>query len=60
VIDGTLALVTAASGIFSWTYGANDVGTAGEADVQIVATFADTTKDISYIGAWYVHDILSV
>lgn len=59
-IDGTLALVTAASGIFSWTYGALDVGTAGDAEVQIVATFSDTTKDISYIGSWYVHEALSL
>lgn len=57
-IDGTLALVTAASGIFNWTYGANDVGTAGMMDVQIIATFADTTKDKSYITRWEVKDSL--
>jgi len=59
-VDGTLALVTAASGIFSWTYGALDVGTVGAAAVQFIATFADTTKDKSYIELWYVHDALDL
>ena len=59
-IDGTLALVTAASGIFSWTYGALDVGTVGEAEVQFIATFSDTTKDKSYIESWLIHDALDL
>jgi hypothetical protein len=53
-ITGTLTLVTAASGIFLWTYSALDVGTAGDYAVQFTATFADTTTDISLIDSWVV------
>lgn len=57
-IDGTLALVTPASGIFRWTYGANDVGTAGTFEVQFTATYADTLKDISYVAQWLVEPVI--
>ena len=48
-ITGTFALVTAASGIFAWTYSAGDL-VAGDYQVQFVATYADTTADRS---VWY-------
>lgn len=57
-IDGTLAWVTAASGIFSWAYGANDVGTDGDAEVQFVATYSDGTKDKTMIAQWKVYNAL--
>jgi len=58
VIDGVLALVTAVAGVFSWTYGTNDVGTDGDAEVQFVATFGDGTKDKTLISVWRVHNAL--
>ena len=59
-IDGTLALVTASSGIFSWTYGAVDVGTVGKYTVQFIATFADTTNERSKAYEWEVLDAFDV
>ena len=39
-IDGTLALVDSGSGgVFTWTYGANDVGTVGVFWVQFTCTY---------------------
>lgn len=61
-IDGTLTLVTAASGIFSWDYGDNDVSEAGEAFVvQFVASFgSDPTPAKTVASTWTVYDGLSV
>ena len=59
-VDGTLALVTATSGIFSWAYGSVDVGTAGSFVVQFIATFADTTKEKSFKEEFKVEDALDV
>lgn len=53
-IDGDLDVVTAASGIFDWTYGADDVAEAGDYLVQFSATFADTTKDKTLHETWTV------
>jgi hypothetical protein len=48
-ITGTLALVTAASGIFSWTFSAADVGQAGNWFAQFRAKYAaDSLSEISY------------
>jgi hypothetical protein len=55
-LDGALALVTPASGIFSWTYGATDVGTVGTYKVQFIATYGDSTKDKSLAYDWEVID----
>lgn len=57
-IDGTLALVTAASGIFSWTYGANDVATPGDYLVQFVATYAGGQSDKTLLYEWRVFEAL--
>lgn len=57
-IDGALALVTAASGVFSWTYGTNDVATDGDAEVQFVATYGGGTKDKTLISPWRVYNAL--
>lgn len=39
-IDGTLALVDAANGVFSWSPSATDVSTAGSFEVQFTATIS--------------------
>lgn len=61
-IDGDLALVTAASGIFSWAYGDTDVSEAGESfEVQFVASFgSDPTPAKTVSASWMVYDDLSV
>lgn len=55
-IDGTLTVVTPASGIFSWAYGPADVGTAGEFLVIFKATY--TEYDLSYAQYFKVEDAL--
>ena len=57
-IDGSLDLVTAASGIFTWTYGDLDVGTDGTFEVQFVATFAGPLDDKTTIHSWLVYEAL--
>jgi hypothetical protein len=60
-IAGTLALTTAASGIFTWTYAAADVVDAGNFDVQFVATFgSDPTPAKTFTTKWVVSLGLSV
>lgn len=61
-IDGDLTLVTAASGIFEWAYGDNDVSEAGEDfEVQFVASFASApTPAKTRTTSWTVYDGLSV
>ena len=54
-IAGALTLTTAASGIFTWTYSAADVATAGTYMVQFVAAFGDGTKDKTYKSGWTVN-----
>lgn len=53
-ITGTLALVTAASGIFSWTYSAADVAQAGAFFVQFRAKFSGSLSEFSYRHKWQV------
>jgi len=54
-ITGTFALVTAASGIFSWTFSAADVAQAGTNFVQFRAKYAsDSKSEISYRTQWRV------
>lgn len=57
-IDGTLAIVTAASGVFSWAYGASDVAEAGEFLVQFKATY--TSYDLTFATYWKVEAALPV
>lgn len=55
-ITGTFALVTAASGIFTWTYSAADVAQAGRYFVQFRAKYSsDSLSEISYRTLWHVH-----
>src|SRR5512139_468375 len=54
-IDGVLSLVTAASGIFNWAYGAVDVGTAGVYEVQLKATY--TLFDVTFSELMVVEDV---
>lgn len=53
-LDGDLDIVTAASGIFDWTYGSDDVGTAGDYVVQFTATYGDATADRTLLEGWTV------
>lgn len=59
-ITGTLAVVTAASGIFSWTYSAADVADAGKFDVQFNAAFGSAPTPARTIAAhWVVEESLA-
>lgn len=54
-ITGALAVVTAASGIFSWTYSAADVAQHGTFFVQFRAKYSsDKLSEISYRTQWRV------
>lgn len=53
-ITGTLALVTAASGIFSWTFSAADVAQAGGFHVQFRAKYSDSLPEVCYRTQWRV------
>lgn len=55
-ITGTLSIVTAASGIFSWAYSAADVATVGRYLVQFKATVSDYT--LTYPEVWIVERAL--
>jgi hypothetical protein len=56
--DGTLTIVTAASGIFNWAYGANDVSEAGKFDVQFIASYSDSKNDKTFVEPWEVEDAI--
>ena len=58
--DGTLALYDADAGIFTWTYGANNIGTVGTFTVQFIATFGDGSKEKSFKEQFIVKDALDV
>lgn len=61
VIDGTLTVTTAASGIFTWAYGTADVATAGQFEVQFNAAFgAAPTPARSITASWMVHEAITV
>ncbi|GIK42456.1 MAG: hypothetical protein BroJett011_62890 [Chloroflexota bacterium] len=53
-IDGTLSLVTAASGIFDWEYGAQDVVQWGVFLVQFKADYGVEGYDLSDPAEWTV------
>jgi hypothetical protein len=59
-IDGTLSVTNATGGIFTWTYGAVDIGTVGSFLVQFIATYADTTKEKCFKEQFTVEDALDV
>lgn len=56
-MDGEFAIVNGDAGEFSWTYGANDVGTAGDFLVQFTATFS-TLVDKTLLTEWTVIDAI--
>ncbi len=56
--DGTFTIVTAASGIFNWAYGTNDVSEAGKFDVQIIASYSDSKNDKTFTEEWIVEDAI--
>ena len=51
-LDGTLALLVAASGTFTWTYGATDVAAAGIYEVQFIATYGAADLDRNILADW--------
>lgn len=61
-IDGTLASSSPTTGVFTWTFGAADTGTAGVYDVQFTATFSDDSNrtDTSKPARWVVYEKFSV
>ena len=56
-IDGTLASSAPTTGVFTWTFGATDTGTAGIYEVQFTATFSDDSgkNDTSKPTRWAVY-----
>jgi phosphosulfolactate phosphohydrolase-like enzyme len=56
-ITGTLAIVDAANGVFSWGYSAADVAEAGTFLVQFTATVG-SLADLTYATQWIVEDAL--
>lgn len=54
LIDGTLTITDAPNGVFTWAYGAVDVGTAGDYLVQFVAAYGDGKNDKTLIEPWRV------
>lgn len=57
-ITGTLAVVTAASGVFSWAYSAADIATVGRFLVQFKADYGSGLYDLSYPEVWVVERAL--
>lgn len=57
-IDGELTIVTAASGIFDWDYGALDVGDPGVFEVQFTATYGVADLDRTLHETWMVTEAL--
>lgn len=53
-VDGDLTVTTPASGIFTWAYGATDVGQAGEFLVQFRAVYGGGLADKTLIQSWTV------
>lgn len=58
-IDGTLALSDGANGVFTWTYGTNDIAVAGSYVVQFYATYSDTTIEKCFIEQFIVEEALA-
>jgi hypothetical protein len=54
---GTLEVLDAEAGLFSWAYGVADVATAGAFNVQFVATFG-ATNDKTLAELWQVEPAL--
>jgi len=57
-ISGTLTIVDAAGGIFTWAYAASDVDTVGRFLVQFKADYGGGLYDLSYPEVWVVERAL--
>lgn len=55
-ITGTLTIVTATSGIFTWARSAADVATAGLFRVRFAATYSGPLDTKSFAAEWRVKD----
>lgn len=53
-IDGTLTVDVPVAGVFVWEYGAGDVATVGEFEVQFTASYIDGKNDKTLIERWRV------
>lgn len=58
-IGGTVTVTSGTAGVFVWTYGTADLVSAGDFEVQFVATFSqDPTTAKSIIADWTVERAL--
>lgn len=55
---GSFALVTPTSGIFTYTPSSSDIATAGLYKIQFIATYADTTKDKTFVVGMQVYEAI--
>lgn len=53
-LDGTLAATDAENGVFTWTYGEEDVAAPGAFSVQFLATFPDDSVEKTIPEKWIV------
>ena len=53
-IMGVLNVTDALSGVFQWTFGTGDVDTAGQFEVQFIATYVDAKNDKTFPTRWEV------
>lgn len=57
--DGVLTITSAATGVFRWDYGTNDVLVAGLFEVQFTAAFGSTPTPARTLSApWLVHEAI--
>ncbi len=59
--DGVFAVdpnQAANPGVFTWSYGALDVGTPGIFKVQFIATYADSKNDKTFTAYWTVEEAI--
>jgi len=58
-IDGSLDISDGANGVFTWTYGTNDIATAGSYVIQFLATFGDSTIEKNFVEEFKVEAALA-
>lgn len=59
-IDGTLTVTDSENGVFTWAYGAVDVGAAGNFKVQFIATYSsDDLDEKTLLMDWTVHEAIA-
>jgi len=48
------------TGLITWTYGAADVASNGDFEVQFKATYGDATYELSFPEPWKVYEAITV